>query len=166
MAFSTKGWRRIVVGGQVFYWQAPREPSMSWVVFHARPEVRPHRLLTATSVQCGDRPIRYAGVASPGVVQGCIESAVEAGWPARRARLRQVLLGDPGRPVSLDPSWLSTTVVALARGIYNEGAFDRLPILADALQDAGCDHSEILDHCRGPGSHVGCWVVYLLVEEE
>jgi hypothetical protein len=167
MAFSTKGWRRIVVGGQVFYWQPPGEPSMSWVVFYARPEVRPHRLLIATSIQCGDQPIRYAGVASPGVVRGCIELAVEAGWPARRPRLRQVLFGDPCRPVSLDPSWLTSTVVVLARGISDEGAVDRLPILADALQEAGCDHSEILDHCRGPGPHVrGCWVVDLLLAEE
>ncbi len=42
-------------------------------------------------------------------------------------------------------------------------AFDRMPILADALQDAGCDNLNILNHCRQPGEHVrGCWVVDLL----
>jgi hypothetical protein len=55
-------------------------------------------------------------------------------------------------------------VVALARGIYDDRAFDRLAILADALQDAGCDNADVLGHCRGPGPHVrGCWVVDLLL---
>src|SRR5262249_20874086 len=86
--------------------------------------------------------------------------------PIARA-MRPVFLehfGDTQRPISLDPAWLTSTVAALARGIYEERAFDRLPILADALQDAGCDHPDILDHCRGPGPHVrGCWVVDLLL---
>jgi hypothetical protein len=67
----------------------------------------------------------------------------------------------------LESSWLTTTVVALAQGIDNDHAFDRLPILADALQDAGCDNADILDHCRGLGPHVrGCWVVDLLLGKE
>jgi hypothetical protein len=70
----------------------------------------------------------------------------------------------PFRPVSADPSWLTSTVVALAEGIYQELAFDRMPILADALQDAGCNNEDILNHCRQPGEHVrGCWVVDLLL---
>lgn len=73
------------------------------------------------------------------------------------------IFGNPFRPVSVDPSWLTSTVVALAEGIYQERAFERLPILADALMDAGCDHADVLNHCRGEGSHVrGCWVVDLL----
>jgi hypothetical protein len=57
-------------------------------------------------------------------------------------------------------------VVALARGIYADRAFDRLPILADALQDAGCENTDLLAHCRGEGPHVrGCWVVDLLLEK-
>ncbi|MBA4192545.1 MAG: hypothetical protein C0467_31645 [Planctomycetaceae bacterium] len=71
--------------------------------------------------------------------------------------------GNPFRPVTIEPSWLTSDVVALATGIYAEKAFDRMPILADALQDAGCDNTEILGHCRGPGPHVrGCWLVDLL----
>lgn len=73
------------------------------------------------------------------------------------------IFGNPFRPVSVDPSWLTSTVTNLAKGIYTDRAFDRLPILADALQDAGCDSDDILNHCRGPGPHVrGCWVVDLL----
>ena len=73
------------------------------------------------------------------------------------------VFGNPFRPVALDPSWLTPTVLALAKGIYAERAFDRLPSLADALQDAGCENPEVLDHCRGPVPHVrGCFVVDLL----
>jgi len=71
--------------------------------------------------------------------------------------------GNPFRPVSADTTWLTSTVVHLAQGIYEEKAFDRMPILADALQDAGCDNQDILIHCRSEGPHVrGCWVVDLL----
>jgi hypothetical protein len=67
---------------------------------------------------------------------------------------------------TLDPSWLTSTVLALATGIYEEKAFDRMPILADALQDAGCDNDDILSHCRQPGVHVkGCWVVDLILSK-
>ena len=77
--------------------------------------------------------------------------------------LRDVF-GNPFRRVAVDPRWLTSDVVALATGIYAEKAFDRLPILADALQDAGCDNADVLDHCRGPGPHVrGCWAVDLLL---
>jgi hypothetical protein len=61
-------------------------------------------------------------------------------------------------------SLLTANVKGLATAIYSERAFDRLPILADALEDAGCDNSDILNHCRQPGEHVrGCWVVDLIL---
>ena len=48
--------------------------------------------------------------------------------------------------------------------IDDDRAFDRLPVLADALQDAGCDNADILTHCRSGGEHVrGCWVLDLLL---
>jgi len=87
------------------------------------------------------------------------------------SRVMKLLAASPSRPVSTKPevfvpasvlirSWLTSTVLALANGIYEEKAFDRMPILADALQDAGCDNEEILNHCRGESVHVrGCWVV-------
>jgi hypothetical protein len=74
------------------------------------------------------------------------------------------------RPVPLDPSWLpwnDGTVPRLAQAIYDDRAFDRLPILADGLEDAGCDDDAILAHCRQAGEHVrGCWVVDLLLGKE
>jgi hypothetical protein len=72
--------------------------------------------------------------------------------------------GNPFRPVAVDPSWLTSTVIALATGIYEDRAFDRMPYLGDALQDAECDSDELLNHCRSNGPHVrGCWVVDLLL---
>ena len=77
------------------------------------------------------------------------------------------LFGNPFRTTSIDKSWLTPTVVALAQAIYDDRAFDRLPFLADALEEAGCDNPDILNHCRGPGPHVrGCWVVDLLLGKE
>jgi hypothetical protein len=72
--------------------------------------------------------------------------------------------GNPVCPMAVDPAWLTSTVVSLAQGIYDDRAFDRLPILADALQDAGCEDPDVLGHCRSDGPHVrGCWVVDLVL---
>jgi hypothetical protein len=68
------------------------------------------------------------------------------------------------RDVAVTPAWLTTDGLALARAMYDNRDFSAMPILADALQDAGCDNTELLDHCRGPGPHVrGCWVVDLVL---
>ncbi|MCE9530233.1 MAG: hypothetical protein K8T89_03725 [Planctomycetes bacterium] len=77
------------------------------------------------------------------------------------------IFGNPFRPVRLDPRWLSSNVVDLAQAIYEDRAYDRMPILADALMDAGCDNDEIIHHCRGGGPNVrGCWVVDLILGKE
>jgi hypothetical protein len=73
------------------------------------------------------------------------------------------IFGNPFRPLTLDPSWLTSTVLTLAQQMYESRDFSPMPILADALQDAGCENEDVLDHCRGPGPHVrGCWLVDLL----
>ena len=67
----------------------------------------------------------------------------------------------------VDPAWLTSTVVSLAQPIYAERAFDRLPILADALEDAGCDNADTLTHCRSEGPHVrGCWALDLVLAKK
>jgi hypothetical protein len=80
------------------------------------------------------------------------------------------IFGNPFRHVSIHPAWLmwhEGAIPRLAQAIYAERAFDRLPILADALENAGCDDANILAHCRQPGEHVrGCWVVDLLLGKE
>src|SRR5262249_43105057 len=80
------------------------------------------------------------------------------------ATLLRDIIGNPFRPVALDPSWLTPVVQAVAQVIYDERQFADLPVLADALEDAGCDNRDLLDHCREPGEHVrGCWSVDLVV---
>jgi hypothetical protein len=79
---------------------------------------------------------------------------------ASLAALLRDLVGNPFRPVPVDPSWRTPAVVGLAQGIYDDRAFDRLPLLADALEAAGSTLAEVLDHCRQPGTHArGCWVI-------
>jgi hypothetical protein len=87
---------------------------------------------------------------------------------AAQCDLLRDVFGNPFRPVTFDPAWRTPTVVALARQM-DEAPDDRrdyaaLPILADALQDAGCDSADLLDHCRGKGPHVrGCWALDLVL---
>lgn len=71
----------------------------------------------------------------------------------------------PFRDIVCEPAWLTDTVRTLARGIYEQKAFERMPILADALQDAGCENEDVLNHCRDTAcEHVrGCWVLDLLL---
>jgi hypothetical protein len=84
--------------------------------------------------------------------------------PASLSPLVRDIFGNPFRPVTADPSWLTSTVAALARGMYETRDFSAMPILADALQNAGCDNEDVLNHCRQPGEHVrGCWVVDLVL---
>jgi len=83
------------------------------------------------------------------------------------SNLLRDVCGNPFQPVSMDPSWQSSIAVALARTIYEERTFDRLPILADALEEAGCDDAVVLSHLRGEGPHVrGCWAVDLVLGRE
>ncbi len=86
------------------------------------------------------------------------------------AQWRQDLFGNPSRSLAVDPAWASWndgTIPRIARTICDEGRFEDLPILADALEDAGCTDQTILGHCRGPGPHFrGCWLVDLLLEKD
>jgi hypothetical protein len=77
-----------------------------------------------------------------------------------QADLARCLFGNPFRPAAFDARWRTSTAVGLARAVYTERTFDRLPILADALEEAGCDDEPMLRHCRDDTVHArGCWVV-------
>jgi len=85
---------------------------------------------------------------------------------AALCRLLRDIFGNPFRPVRFDSRWRTSTVLDLARTIYDDRVTDRMPILADALMDAGCDSEEIIAHCRQSGEHVrGCWAVDLLLQK-
>jgi hypothetical protein len=92
-----------------------------------------------------------------------------AAWARTCEMVRDVFGPLPFRCPRVEAVWLAWeegTVPRIARAIDDELAFDRLPILADALEDAGCTDDDILRHCRGPGPHGrGCWVVDLLLGE-
>jgi hypothetical protein len=87
--------------------------------------------------------------------------------PARQAHcnLLRDILGNPFRPITFSPTWRADTVITLARAMYESRNFSAMPILADALQDAGCGNDDILAHCRDTSlTHVrGCWVVDLVL---
>jgi hypothetical protein len=81
--------------------------------------------------------------------------------------LLRCIFGNPFRSVAIDPgilTWDDRSIPKLAHGIYDDHAFDRLPILADALEEVGCADADLLNHCRQLGEHsLGCWVVDLLL---
>jgi hypothetical protein len=87
------------------------------------------------------------------------------------ARLLREVVGNPFKPPRFEAAWRTSTAVELARGIFESGAWDRMPILADALLDADCDEEAVLRHLRGtevwakePAPHVrGCWVIELVL---
>jgi hypothetical protein len=101
----------------------------------------------------------------------------EPNTPKRRAYLKRqrwqaaalrCIFGNPFRPPPSLPRailrWNDGTVRRIAEGVYKEHAFDRLPILAGALLDAGCDNEELLAHLRSEGPHVrGCWALDVLL---
>jgi hypothetical protein len=87
-----------------------------------------------------------------------------------QAALIRDIFGNPFRPWQVDPAWLAWcegTIPKLAWSIYQERAFERLPILADALEEAGCANADLLDHLRGPDTHVrGCWALDAVLARE
>jgi hypothetical protein len=86
---------------------------------------------------------------------------------AHQAAMLRDIFGNPFRPIAHDRSWLTSTVLALAHQMYDTRDFSAMPTLADALQEAGCDNIDILNHCRGPGPHVrGRFVVDQLLGKE
>ena len=83
------------------------------------------------------------------------------------AQLVRDVFGNPFRPVSFSAAWRTGTALSLAHQMYESRDFSAMPILADALQDVGCDNDDVLTHCRSDGPHVrGCWVVDLVLGKE
>jgi hypothetical protein len=90
---------------------------------------------------------------------------------AAQADLLRDLFGPlPFRAVALSPdvlAWNNHTIPTMAQAIYWDRAFERMPILGDAFEDAGCTDQEVLSHLRGPGFHIrGCWLLDLMLGRE
>lgn len=87
-----------------------------------------------------------------------------------QCELARDIFGNPFQASTIDSCWLrwnDGTVPKIAQSIYDDRGFENMPILADALEDAGCDNEDILCHCRESREHVrGCWVIDLLLQKE
>jgi len=102
-----------------------------------------------------------------GLPEGEYGEAVEEEAVAQLDLVRDIFGPVPFRPIPFFRRWLTSTVKALATAIYENRRFEDLPILADALEDAGCNQQDILGHLRGGGEHVrGCWALDLALGKE
>ncbi|HEY7315561.1 MAG TPA: hypothetical protein VH643_39900 [Gemmataceae bacterium] len=101
-------------------------------------------------------------------VAGNAAEAVPSEPPVQAALLRDIV-GDPFHPISADSAWLTWhdgLLVSMAQKMYDSRDFSAMPVLADALEEAGCQDADILGHCRSGGEHVrGCWVVDALLDK-
>jgi hypothetical protein len=142
------------------------EQSAAWAVVteHMRSDtpLAVRAVFSAKVGGCGGSSAAAARAVGDAGLRTLVE---ERAW---QADLLREMVCSPFRPVVVEPMWRTSTVLALAAGIDRESAFDRLPILADALQDAGCDADDLLTHCRDTTlTHVrGCWVVDLVLCKE
>ena len=122
------------------------------------------------AVQYATRPSVDPRVTSEGALAAVRAAAGEYdGAEAERqaqADLFRCVFGNPFRPIEAAWHWFTPNVIDVARALYEDRAFERMPILADALMDEGCDSEEMLDHCRKPGEHTrGCWVLDLILNK-
>jgi hypothetical protein len=133
------------------------------------------------SATAGQMAANAAATAAAIAVKFAARTGGAAGRPsakrerAAQCRLLRCVFSDPWRaPPDVDPSWLAWnggTVARLAQAAYDERLLpaatldpDRLAVLADALEEAGCADTDLLGHLRGPGPHVrGCWILDLLL---
>jgi hypothetical protein len=144
-------------------------PPREMLSFPLPPELEPHRAAVATALamenaeddigsRTEDDPVR---VAFDNLSQQVMDYDRQR-WRAEEAAqcdIARDVLGYPEVTVTFDPEWRTSTAVAIVREMYESRDIGAMPILADALQDAGCDEPEILEHCRADQSHVhGCWV--------
>jgi hypothetical protein len=146
----------------------------------ARSAARRAALAGGSGGDSGRAAAAYAAAAAQAMVHGFVTETLEAAQAAvlhaggdaewlAQCRLVREVFGNPFRAVTVDPGWLTANggvALKLARAAYREQAFDRLPILADTLEDAGCTSADVLGHCRDGGEHVrGCWVLDLLLNK-
>jgi hypothetical protein len=128
---------------------------------------RPGSLTPQTAANAAAHTAEYAAAAAANKIEYAFRAKVSSAEKAEQCRLCRCIFGNPFLPVTFKPAWSTPTVRKLAEAIYEERAFDRLPILADALEEAGCNDAEVLAHCRGPGPHArGCWATDLVLRKE
>ncbi|HEY7428982.1 MAG TPA: hypothetical protein VH682_32425 [Gemmataceae bacterium] len=135
----------------------------AWTVYRGSPRFKSDQTAAAYDTA---RSAAYAMA-----TEAAIWAYMEAGFAEISAISRRAILHDifcnPFRPITLDSSWLTWhdgLLVSMARQMYDSRDFSDMPILADALEESGCQDQDILGHCRSGGEHVrGCWVVDLVL---
>jgi hypothetical protein len=155
-------------------WTVGNEP-IRWAVFHLRGIV--NRTTKAANVLGLVSSVLLAAKNKPPAVENELWIYIDAiiapyaaaeVEPRKLAALVRDVFGNPFQPVpALSPAvlaWNGATVRCLAQSMYDTRTFELMPVLADALGEAGCTDGAILEHCRGPGPHVrGCWLIDLIV---
>jgi hypothetical protein len=112
---------------------------------------------------------RAVYVAAISVARGVLSSEDGSEDPAEQAAqcfLIRDVFGNPFHPVAIDSAWLGgqSAVVSMAKSIRDSGSFQDMPILGDALQEAGCQDEAILGHCRDVEHVAGCWLLNAIIE--
>lgn len=143
--------------------RAWRAASRDLIDYQRMPTLEEYRVQKSLYAAIGTAAERDALVE----VSGLVEEAAEDRLVERAAlcRLLCSVVGPlPFRPVVIAPAWLTASVRGLADSIYRTRDFSGMPVLADALEEAGCSDAEILGHLRGDGPHVrGDWVLDLIL---
>ncbi len=158
-------------------WSATRDPNEERFTLGSTleraddPTFLSTRLVTFFGPNFEDRPYSRADSLRSNVAiirslharaTGCIDTI-----DAVIAALIRDIFGNPFKPTVLDPQWLTPTVTSLAASIYDQRAFDRMPVLGDAFEEAGCTDAPVLAHCRSGQEHVrGCHVVDLILGKQ
>jgi hypothetical protein len=150
-------------------WKALTELQAAW---HPDP---PTLALAAATYACIPQLHWGAGQPFNGVVE-CLTSAATTDMAERPAAMKRAhqavrtlmhdVFGNPFRPVAFDPRWRTADTVGLARAIYEDRAFVRMPLLRDALMDAGCADEQVLNHTRKRTHVRGCWLLDRILDKK
>jgi hypothetical protein len=155
---------------------AVAHPGRVWREYPLPPELEPSReavpaqlpsRVALTLLRERSDPVSVATVALADAHRDYqrLARAAPAAEEAVQCDLYRDVFGHPRRPPAFDPMWRTSTVLALARQMDDSRDFSSMPILADALQDAGCEDAGLLDHCRWDKPHIrGCWVADLVLD--
>jgi hypothetical protein len=149
---------------------APGGESQATCALSRASSAGPISELDACAVAAAKEAEVAAAVAAEMAAKGATAAYRVAGSAERAYQVSLVhdIFGNPFQPIVISPEWRTTTAVALAQQMYESRDFSAMPILADALQDAGCYNDDILNHCRNPEQvhHRGCWVVDRILGKE
>jgi hypothetical protein len=135
-----------------------------WETFHTK--------LATSSWDIDPWLLVAASAAESVITDEMARDALRMAWTHDRSRdlrcaLLRDLFGNPFRPVRIAPAWLTPVVASIAQTVYEDRLYEDLPILADALEEAGCTEEQVLAHCRSGGRHVrGCWVLDRLLGKQ